>query len=83
MEDKLEELTIKERETVNNISNLKREFKCTANKLEQLLKSQPDDIGEWMTTVVTTQNQVESMEGRVEDIEEEFPNKLEQHEKIC
>ena len=79
--DKLEELTKKEEETVHNISNLKKEFKCTANKLERLLKSQPDDIGEWMTTVVTTQNQVESMEGRVEDIEEEFSNKLEQHEK--
>ena len=69
IEDKLAELTIKEEETVHNISNLKKEFKGTANKLERLLKSQPDDIGEWMTTVVTTQNQVERMEGRVEDIE--------------
>ena len=60
---------------------MKEEFKATANRLEQLLKSQPDDIGEWMTTVATTENQVESIEGRVEDIEEEFSNKLEQHEK--
>ena len=34
-----------------------------------------------MTTVVTTENKLECLVDRVEDIEEEFANKLEQHEK--
>ena len=37
-------------------------------------------MGKWMTKVVNTQNQVAALVDKVEDIEEEFSNKLEQLE---
>ena len=38
------------------------------------------NMGKWTTKVVNTQNQVAALVDKVEDIEEEFSNKLEQLE---
>ena len=50
------------------------------NKVKNLLLKS-DNIGELMTKVVNTQSQVAALVDKVEDIEEEFANKLEQLEK--
>jgi hypothetical protein len=79
VEDKISALNKKEQETLNKIDILVKEM-TGPNKVKKILLK-PDNMGELMTKIVNTQSQVAALVDKVEDIEEEFANKLEQLEK--
>ena len=56
-------------------------MKRVTTKVEGLLKSQPIDSGEWIEKRTKTECKIKSLIDKVEDIEEEYSNKIEEQEQ--
>jgi hypothetical protein len=81
VDDKIRALDIKEQKTVLNISIIVEKMNVITTNVEGLMKSQPDDFGEWIEKRIKTDSEVKGLTDKVEDIEEEYSNKFEDQEQ--
>ena len=57
------------------------DMKGVAGKLESLSNSRPDNMGEWINKVTSTELKVKSLADKIDDIEEEYANKMDEQGK--
>ena len=81
VEEKIKALDAKERKTVNTIEILMGDMKGVAGKLESLSNSRPDNMGEWINKVTSTELKVKGLADKIDDIEEEYANKMDEQGK--
>ena len=71
----------KEEKTVNNSEILMKYVQGVAGKLESLSNSRPDDKGEWINKVTSTELKVKSLADKIDDIKAEFENIMDEQGK--